>query len=442
MRKILVFCLILCLSTVLLSAAGTRETPKATQDAFIERAPEDYRGKITLWSFTDEPEWYIRKFNEVYPNVEVEFTHTPGGPEYIARVNAAVTAGNQPDVFSAEISWILQWIESDRIWANISAPPFNADELTKNMIPYVRELGKDSRGNQRALSLQATPGGFFYRRSLAKEFFGTDDPDAVSALWPDIDSFMKVAAQVRDQSGNKVHLFSSWWDIRWFFFNARTKPWVVDNRLVIDDVIEDYITLAKYIRDQNLSANAEPGTPSWTTLMQEGSVIGYVYPTWGMPFGIIPRVEPNITNPKDYTGNWAVTDGPAPFFWGGTWWGISANSKNPELSWLFLRFLTLNQDFLHTVARERGELVSDLRVIDEVTEGFSTPFLGGQNSYAFFRDAAMGINPSLVTRYDQQIEAMFRSSVSLYIDGELTRNQAIENFRDSVANAYPDIVVR
>ncbi|NCC66232.1 MAG: carbohydrate ABC transporter substrate-binding protein, partial [Spirochaetia bacterium] len=241
MRKVLVFCLILCLSMVLLSAAGTRETPKAAQDAFIERAPEEYQGKITLWSFTDEPEWYIRKFNEVYPNVEVEFTHTPGGPEYIARVNAAVTAGNQPDVFSAEISWILQWIESDRIWANISAPPFNADEITKNMIPYVRELGKDSRGNQRALSLQATPGGFFYRRSLAKEFFGTDDPDAVSALWPDIDSFMKVAAQVRDQSNNQVHLFSSWWDIRWFFFNARTKPWVVDNRLVIDDAIEEYI---------------------------------------------------------------------------------------------------------------------------------------------------------------------------------------------------------
>ncbi len=263
------------LSASLLSAAGGREDVRTAPAEFTERAPEEYRGTITLWSFTDEPNWYIEKFNEIYPNVTVDFTHTPGGPEYIARVNAAVTAGNQPDVFSAEISWILQWIESDRIWANISAPPYNADELTENMIPYVRELGRDSMGRQRALSLQATPGGFFYRRSLAKEYFGTDDPDEVSALWPDIESFMNVAADVRDASSNQVHLFSSWWDIRWFFFNARTRPWVEDNRLIIDNVVHDYIALAKQIRDENLSANAEPGTPAWTSLMQEGAVIGY-----------------------------------------------------------------------------------------------------------------------------------------------------------------------
>ncbi len=425
----------------LVFAGGRAETPSAVE-AFVDRAPEEYVGTITLWSFTDEPEWYIQRFNEVFPNVTVEFTHTPGGPEYIARVNAAVTAGNQPDVFSAEISWIKQWIESDRIWANLSAAPFNADDYTGNMIPYVRELGQDSQGNQRALSLQATPGGFFYRRSLAERYLGVSEPDDVAALWPDLDSFMEVAASVRDASNNTVHLISSWWDIRWFYLNARSQPWVVDNQLIIDDVIQDYITMARRIRDENLSANAEPGTPAWTSRMQDESVIGYVLPTWGMPFSIIPRVEPDVTDPADFTGNWAVTDGPAPYFWGGTWWGVSANSRNPELAWLFLRWLTLDQDTLRMFATERGEFVSDLRIIDEVAQGFETPFLGGQNSYAFFRDAALEIDPSLVTRYDQQIEALFRSAISLFIDGDMSREAAIESFRDSVSNAFPHISVR
>jgi ABC-type glycerol-3-phosphate transport system substrate-binding protein len=217
---------------------------------------------------------------------------------------------------------------------------------------------------------------------------------------------------------------------------------VENDQLVIDPAMDEYITLAREIREQNLSAQAEPGTPAWTSFMQEGRVIGYVYPTWGMPFGIIPRVEPDVTDPADYTGNWAVTHGPAPFFWGGTWWGVSATTDEPELAWLFLRFLTLNRDFLRTVAIERGELVSDLEVVEEITDGFSAPFLGGQNSYAFFRDAAMDIDTSLVTRYDQQIEAMFRSAVSLYVEGESTREEALESFRESVANAFPNISVR
>ena len=93
-------------------------------------------------------------------------------------------------------------------------------------------------------------------------------------------------------------------------------------------------------------------------------------------------------------------------------------------------------------ATERGEFVSDLRIIDEVAQGFETPFLGGQNSYAFFRDAALEIDPSLVTRYDQQIEALFRSAISLFIDGDMSREAAIESFRDSVSNAFPHISVR
>lgn len=436
------FVLILAIAVGAVAFAGGRSEQPSVVAPFEERAPEEYVGTITLWSFTNEPEFFIERFNRVYPNVRVEFTHTPGGPEYIARVNAAVTAGNQPDVFSAEISWIKQWIDSDRIWANLSEAPFSADALTGNMIPYVRELGQDAQGNQRALSLQATPGGFFYRRSLADQYLGVSDPAEVAALWPNLDAFMQVAAQVRDQSNNTVHLFSSWWDIRWFFFNARTQPWVADNRLIIDSVIDDYISIARRIRDENLSANAEPGTPAWTSRMQDESVIGYVYPTWGMPFGIIPRVEPDVANPADYTGNWAVTDGPAPFFWGGTWWGVSANSRNPELAWLFLRWLTLDTENLTMFARERGEFVSDLTVIESVVSDFEAPFLGGQNSYAFFRDAAMGIDTSLVTRYDQQIEALFRSAVSQYIDGETTRAAAIQNFRDSVRNAFPHITVQ
>ena len=41
--------------------------------------------------------------------------------------------------------------------------------------PFVTDVGTYD-GVTKAYAYQATPGALFYRRSLAKEYFGTDDP--------------------------------------------------------------------------------------------------------------------------------------------------------------------------------------------------------------------------------------------------------------------------
>lgn len=440
MKRFVTSILFILFLSSLIFAGGQSQGPEASQ-GFTQRAPEEYQGTITVWSFTDEPEYLIRRFNEKYPNVTVEFTHTPGGQNYIARVNAAITAGNLPDVFSAEISFLKRWTDARNVWANLSQGPFNAEANIGNTIPYVADLGRDQSGALRALSFQATPGGVYYRRSLARTYLGTEDPARVQALWPNLDAFLRVAANVRDRSNGNVHLFSSWWDLRWFFLNSRSQPWVVDNELVIDPLILEYFDLAKRIREENLSGNALPGTPAWTSFMQEERVIAYILPTWGQQLSIRPRVEPEGT-PATFTGNWAVTEGPVPYFWGGTWWGVSETSQNKELAWLFLNFLVFDEEFLESYARERGDFVSNVNVIERMQEGFSDSFLGGQNTYGFWADAALNIDPSLTTRYDQDMEQFLRAAISLYVDGEATFEEALNKFREDVTSAFPTIRVR
>lgn len=73
-----------------------------------------------------------------------------------------------PDVFTGEIAFLKQWIDTG-YWENLSEEPYNAEEVSKDIVPYIFDLGKDKDGNVRALSWQTTPGGSYYKRSIVKE---------------------------------------------------------------------------------------------------------------------------------------------------------------------------------------------------------------------------------------------------------------------------------
>lgn len=105
MKKLLGFVLLLALSTQLF-ASGARESKDTIVSQFIEKDPTEYVGELSIWSFTDEPNYMIEQFNKKYPNVNVTFTHIPGGQNYITKINSAVSTKNAPDIFSAEVSFI------------------------------------------------------------------------------------------------------------------------------------------------------------------------------------------------------------------------------------------------------------------------------------------------------------------------------------------------
>jgi multiple sugar transport system substrate-binding protein len=68
----------------------------------------------------------------------------------------------------------------------------------------VVEVGTDE-GVTKGFSYQATPGAFFYRRSMAQECLGTDDPDQVQAMVADIDKFVETAAKIKECNPRLLH---------------------------------------------------------------------------------------------------------------------------------------------------------------------------------------------------------------------------------------------
>lgn len=115
-------------------------------------------------------------------------------------------------------------------------------------------MGKDKEGNVRALSWQTTPGGIYYKRSIAKKVLGTDDPKKIGGMMNSMDGVFEVAAKMK-QKGYKM--FPDEGSIRWFVQGNDPQPWVNDKQeLVLTDARKEYMDYAKELRTKQYTALA------------------------------------------------------------------------------------------------------------------------------------------------------------------------------------------
>lgn len=386
---------------------------------------------MKVWSWTDDPKYQIEAFEKAYPNVKVDFTMI--GEEYDVKMQTIVdNETDGPDVFAADVKTVKNYIESNA-WENLSAAPYEAD--TANIIDYVTTIGSDADGNLRALSWQATPGGFWYKRSLAKEYLGTDEPEKISEMLSTMDGLFVAGETVYEKSGGKTNLLPNYQDL-WTMacYSMRKTPWVSDNIFNLDDYAVEFFDIAKKARDNNLDAKLEPWSTGWYSAAADKSILGYVLPTWGMQY-VIQGGAP------DSKGDWAIASMPSSYFNGGTYMGVYSKSKEKELAWLYIQFITMNDEYIEKYAVEKSDFPALTTVVDKLTPEFSDPWSGGQNTFAFFKEEANKIDTSLVTRYDDTINNLLLTNVNSYVTGKLSKEDAVKQFKADVANAFQGITV-
>ena len=149
-------------------------------------------------------------------------------------------------------------------------------------------------------------------------------------------------------------------------------------------------------------------------------------------------------------GDWRMVAGPVGYSWGGTWMGANAakvavadDAKKAAIHDL-IWFFTLNEDWLLTYAHDSGDFVGSNAAVEAyLAEGeHPNPFLGGQDHYAIFAEAANLADGSLMTEYDETINTAWNDYVTEpYTKGEVDRDTAIQNFKDQITVLLPSITV-
>lgn len=408
-----------------------------------ENMPDEensYSGNITIWSWNEEllTSGIIDKFNEKYPNININLVTIPNDNNaYLTKLTSTLRSGvNAPDIYLAESASVKNLCNMS-YYENLSEDPYNAEDLTKKMVPYTVDLGRNDKDNSiRALTWQATPGGYFYKRSLAKQYLGTDNPEEVQKMMTTMDDFLAMGEKIKTESNGETTLLANYSELLYVVLANRKQGWVENNKLVIDPIMSNYIDLAEQIRNKGLDINAKQWTPKWTESMKTSEVFGFMLPTWGLSSTL-------QSNAPDTKGDWGFVKAPSPYYWGGTWIGMYKNSNNKDLSWLFIKFLTTDEDFLSQYAKDSGDFVNNTDIQNEIsnsTQG-ENEFLNGQNVYKSYTDLVGNINAEICTQYDEIINNAWSNVLELFMNGKITKEEIIPNFKQAVKDEYPSIEV-
>jgi ABC-type glycerol-3-phosphate transport system substrate-binding protein len=385
---------------------------------------------LVVWSFTDELENMIFNYYlKAYPDVKIEYAMTPT-EQFPNRLDPVLASGRgAPDLFALEDAFVRKYVESGLLLDITDIYERNRSKL----LAYPVEVGTYN-GRVYGMSWQATPGAYFYRRSYAKKYFGSDDPAVVQSYVNNFDKFLETAEMLKQRSGGTAVLMSARGELYNVFSAARAQPWVVNNRLTIDPVMYEYLEMQKLIRDNGYDANVGTWGEGWFAAMNDRhrdeqgrqyEVMGYFLPTWGLHYVL-------KTNAPDTAGDWAMTQGPAAYRWGGTWIGAFKDTKNVAGAKQVIEYLTTNDDFLTAWARDTGDFVSNMNVVNRIAGTFSEPFLGGQNHYAAFAQMAVLVDGKLSQGTNQAIEGLFGEATTAYVMGEKSMDDAIADFRRQV----------
>lgn len=465
MKKLIASVLCACMMTTLLVGCGgdagtTSDGSTSTSDSSESSDSSGSgaaNGTINLWAFTDEVPGMVDKFLEANPDfgydVKTTIIATTDGAYQPALDQALVGGGaDAPDMYCAEAAFILKYSQGDM--SSYAAPyselgiDVDAEVKAADIAQYTVDIGTNSDGQLVALGYQATGGAFIYRRSIAKDVWGTDDPDEIAKkVGPGWDQFFAAAEELKAKGYGIV---SGDGDIWHAVENSSDTGWVVDGKLNIDPKREEFLDLSKKLKDNGYHNDTQDWQDAWFADMKgEGTqeIFGFFGPAWLINYTLAPNCGGEAVGEGTY-GDWAVCEPPIGFFWGGTWLLANKDSDKKEAVGQIIDWITLNctEEGLQYMWAN-GTLNGEGGTKDCVGSGTvmamsdgSLDFLGGQNMFDVFVPANQYAKGTNLTQYDETINSLWRDQVREYTAGNKTREEAIAAFKQNVADNL-DIVV-
>ena len=265
--------------------AGEDATP--TAPAVVEVSDDPSIKSINLWSFTDEVPKMLTKYKELNKDFTLEIKEqiipTTEGLYQPALDQAGGSAA--PDIYTAEAAFVLKYTQGEG--AKFASPyadlGIDVDTLLKeaDIAKYTIDMGTNTEGKLVGLGYQATGSAFIYRRSIAKDVWGTEEPaDIKEKIGPGFDKFFAAA---KDLKAKGYAIVSGEGDLWHPVENSSEKGWIVDGKLYIDPSREAFMDQAKLLVDEGYSNQTKDWTDAWFADMKntgKKQVFGFSTTLW------------------------------------------------------------------------------------------------------------------------------------------------------------------
>ena len=250
---------------------------------------------------------------------------------------------------------------------------------------YSIDIGTNPDGKLVGLGYQATGGVMIYRRSIAKDVWGTDDPAEISKKvgggtqsW---DTFWTACEDLKAKGYVAISGTGDIWNV---VEKSSDKPWLDENGdLYIDPKREDYMEICKKLKDNEYMNDTSAWQDPWFADMKgQGpkQVFCFFGPAWLVNYSL-----------QDNCGN--KPEGAAP----------------------------------------AGDCVASATVMANAKS--EPAFLDGQNMFEYFIPANSYANGTILSKYDGTINNLFQDQVKEYVLGNKSKEDAIKDFKQNVEDS-------
>ena len=440
--------------SVILTAAVVTGTLSA---ATVVSADSGEGKVINIYSWNDE---FRQRLEAVYP--EVESTSKDGtvttlkdGTEIHWVINpnqdgvyqqkldealmnqADAADDDKVDIFLSETDYVNKYTDKD---VDVAIPlkdlGIDPDKDLADQYDFTKTTASDTDGVQRGSTWQCCPGTLVYRRDIAKDVFGTDDPEAVGEKLKDWDTTKATAEELKAKG---YYTFASYADTFRLYGNSIENSWVEpgSTTIKVDQKIMDWISDSKEWLDAGYLNKTVKGqwNDDWNKAMSSDSkVFAFLFPAWGIDFTLKPNWDGE-------DGAWAVTNPPQEYNWGGSYIHVATGTDNTEHAKDIILALTGNKDNLLKISQDYADFTNTKSGMQEAAsdDAFASDFLGGQNPFEYFAPVAENIKIAPLSPYDQGCVELIQNAFSDYFQGNVEFDKAKSNFETAIMERYLEI---
>lgn len=344
----------------------------------------------------------------------------------------SVTSDDKIDMFLVDADYVLEYVNS-QYTMSMQELGIKKSDISKQY-SYTHDMATDSTGELKALTWATYPNALIYNREVAKEIFGTDEPEIIQEYVKDWESFKETAQMVGTEGYKMVATVTDTY--RAYASNVST-PWVVNGKINIDTNIEKWVQDSKAMVEDGYAGCCEQWSDEWFDGMYpEGKVFCYLGPAWLINY----CMEGTEKGSVGYFNDWGVVEGPQSFPWGDVFLCVASGTDNPDMVTNILMLLTNDYFVMKDVAEYVGG-VNNQKVMEDLSQDttYKGKYLGGQNPYSVYSNNAEKIDLSNMTVYDSVCNQEFQNAMRAYFEGRVTYEEALEVFYEAVTEEYPEL---
>ncbi|WP_285028492.1 extracellular solute-binding protein [Plantibacter sp. ME-Dv--P-122b] len=290
---------------------------------------------LTWWTWWAGAPGIADAWNAEHPDIQVKVTNVGGGTDQFTKLNAAVRAGEGPDLALAEYQWLPSYISSG-VAADISEYVDGIEDQYSPAVWNLVHLGDDG---VYGVPLDQAPMLLMYRADLFEQY-GLSVP----TTW---DAFADTARQSKQAAPDSVLANFPTSDAGWLagltaqaggdWWSLDDDTWSVDIDGAAPTKVAEYWD--GLVGEGVVSAGAS-GTPEFNAQLNSGKILTQVIGSWGATGSSVKTGAP------DTIGKWRIAplpswtdDDPGVGFQGGSSSLVTTTSKHPKQAAKFLTWL-------------------------------------------------------------------------------------------------------